>query len=214
MSQGEFTKISAKTAKEIAQRFALGDLAKSLLLDEMVPRQFLDVLIEQRLHADAARFLANALPKREAVWWACLCAEQILGPEPVPAEGAAVKAARSWAIDPSDENRRAAFTAAEAAKLGTPAGCAALAAFLSGGSLAPPTLTAVPPAEHLTAELVGSALAIAAVIKEPEKAAEKYAVFLKFGLEVAEGQHLWAEAPAAQPTEKGPTHGYARRPRR
>jgi hypothetical protein len=212
MSQGELTKVSAKTASEIAERFALSDEAKALLLDAMVPRQFLDVLVEKKLHADAARFLANALPKREAVWWACLCAERILGPEPAPAEGAAVKAARSWVIDPSDENRRAAFTAAEAAKLGTPAGCAALAAFLSGGSLAPPTLTAVPPAEHLTAELVGSALAIAAVIKEPEKAAEKYAWFLKFGLEVAEGQHPWAEAPP-KPAEKGRTDGYARRTR-
>jgi hypothetical protein len=214
MSQGELTKISAKTAKEVAQRFSLGDEAFALHQDEMAPRQFLAVLMEKGLHADAARFLAHALPKREAVWWACHCAEQILGPEPPPAEAAAVKAARTWVIDPSDDNRRAAFTAAEAAKLGTPAGCAAMAAFMSGGSLAPPKLTVVPPADHLTADFVAWSMAIGAVIKEPEKAAEKYAGFLKFGLEVAEGQHLWAEAPAAQPTEKGPTHGYARRPRR
>jgi hypothetical protein len=214
MSQGETTKILAKTAKEVAQRFALGDGAIALLQDEMAPRQFLAVVMEKGLHADAARFLAHALPKREAVWWACLCVEQMLGPEPAPAAAAAVKAARSWVIDPSDENRRAAFPAAEAAKVGSPAGCAALAAFLSGGSLAPPNLTAVPPADHLTADMVAWSLAMAAVIKEPEKASEKYTSFLKLGLEIVEGQHLWAETPAPQPTEKGPTHGYARRPRR
>lgn len=214
MSQGESTRISSKTTKEIAQRFPLGDAAGALVQDDMVPRQFLDVLIEKKLHADAARFLAHALPKREAVWWACHCAEQILGAEPPPAEAAAVKAARTWVIDPSDDNRRAAFTAAEAAQLGTPAGCAAMAAFMSGGSLAPPKLTAVPPADHLTADFVAWSMAIGAVIKEPEKAADKYAAFLKFGLEVAEGQHLWAEAPAPPPAEKGRTDGYARRPRR
>ena len=37
MSQGEPTKISAKTAKEVSQRFTLGDEAKALLQDDMVP---------------------------------------------------------------------------------------------------------------------------------------------------------------------------------
>ena len=214
MSQGELTRISAKTAKEVAQRFALADEAMALLQDDMVPRQFLGVLIEKQRHADATRFLAHALAKREAVWWACLCIEQMLGPEPAPAAAAAVKAARSWVIDPSDENRRAAFPAAEAAKVGSPAGCAAMAAFLSGGSLAPPNLTAVPPADHLTADMVACSLALATVIKEPEKASEKYTSFLKLGLEVAEGQHLWAESPQPILAEKGPTHANARRPRR
>jgi hypothetical protein len=212
MSQGELTKISAKTAKEVAQRFALGDEAMAFLKDEMAPRQFLDVLIEKKLHADAARFLAHALPKREAVWWACFCVEQMLWPEPAPVAAAAVKAARSWVIDPNDENRRAAFPAAEGAKVGSPAGCAALAAFFSGGSLAPPNLPAVPPADHLTADMVASSLALAAVMKEPEKAPEKYASSLKLGLEIAEGRHLWAETHP--PAEKGPCYANARRPRR
>ncbi|HKI19784.1 MAG TPA: hypothetical protein VKA15_17990 [Isosphaeraceae bacterium] len=212
MSQGELTKISAKTAGEVSQRCGLGDDAKALLQGDLTPGAFLDVLIEKKLHPDAAKFLAHALPKREAVWWACLCAELIAGAEPAPATAAALGAARAWVIDPNDENRRAAFTAAEAAKIATPAGCAALAAFLSGGSLSLPNLPAVPPAEHLTGDLVASSLALAAVITEPEKASQKYANFIKLGLEVAEGRHPWAEAP--QPTEKGPTHGYARRPRR
>ena len=214
MSQGELTRISAKTAKEVAQRFALADEAMALLQDDMVPRQFLGILIEKQRHADAARFLAHALPKREAVWWACLCIEQMLGPEPAPAAAAAVNAARSWVIDPSDENRRATFPVAEAAKVGSPAGCAAMAAFLSGGSLAPPNLTAVPPADHLTADMVACSLALATVITEPEKASEKYTSILKLGLEIVEGQHLWAESPQPTLEEKGPTHGNARRPRR
>ena len=142
------------------------------------------------------------------------CAERIFGPDPPPTAVAALNAARAWVIDPKEENRRAAFTAAEAAKVGTPEGCAAMAAFLSGGSLSLPDLPVVPPAEHLTGDLVAWCLAIAAVIKEPEKAAEKYATFLKLGQEVAEGQHVWAESPQPTLEEKAPTHGNARRPRR
>jgi hypothetical protein len=214
MSQGELAKITAKTAAEISQRFTLGDEAKPLLQDGMLPGEFLAMLIHKQLHSDASKFLAHALPKREAVWWACLCAELILGPDPPPVAVAALNAARAWVIDPKEENRRAAFAAAEAAKVGTPEGCAAMAAFLSGGSLSLPDLPVVPPAEHLTGELVAWSLAIATVIKQPEKAAEKYVTFLKLGQEVAEGQHLWAAAPQPTPQEKGPTHGYARRPRR
>ncbi len=214
MSSGEQAKIPFNTAAEVCQRSSIGEEAKTLLQDGMTPREFLDILTAKQLHADAVKFLCHALPKREAVWWACLCAEVILGAEPAPAAAAAVGAARSWVIDPTDENRRSAFTAAEAAKIATPAGCAALAAFLSGGSLAPPNLTAVPPAEHLTADLVAASLALAAVITEPEKASQKYASFITLGLEVAEGRHPWAEVPQPQPTEKGPSHGYARRPRR
>ena len=110
------------------------------------------------------------------------------------------------------------FPAAEAADFGTPAGCTAAAAYFSGGSLAPANLPAVAPAEHLTAHLVASALTLAAVIKEPEKAAEKYAAFLRTGLEVAAGQHAWpgaaTEKTATAEKEGGTAHGYARRAHR
>ena len=169
--------------------------ARGLLVDGMAPRPYLDALIERGLHVDAVRFLTSALPKREAVWWACLCAAEVLGPEPPPAVAAALEAARAWVIDPNDEKRRAAFPAAEAADIGTPAGCAAAAAYFSGGSLAPVNLPEVPPPEHITADLAGTSVVLAAVSKQPEKAPEKYATFLRIGLEVASGQHAWPEAP-------------------
>jgi hypothetical protein len=117
--------------------------------------------------------------------------------------------------DPKDEKRRAAMPAAEAADLGTPAGCTAAAVYFSGGSLAPPNLPVVAPADHLTAHMVASALTLAAVIKEPEKAAEKHAAFLRTGLEVASGQNAWPAA-AKEPTEKERSlaEAYARRARR
>jgi hypothetical protein len=215
MDQGELAKIRDKTAVAVCARARLGEEAHNLLVEGMTLRQYLDVMIERGLHTEAVRFLAFALPKREAVWWACLCAGQVLGPEPPPAAAAALEAARAWVIDPQDEKRRATFAAAEAADLGTPAGCAAAAAYFSGGSLAPPNLPAVAPADHLTPHLVASALTLAAVIKQPEKAAEKYASFLRTGMEVASGQHAWPEAARGVTEKEGRVaDGYARRARR
>jgi hypothetical protein len=219
MDQGEpakaIDKVSGKAAREVSARARLSDEAQGLLADGMTARQYLNLLVERQLHADAVQFLAHALPKREAVWWASLCAAELLGTAPSPAAALALEAARAWVIDPRDDKRRATFPAAEAAGLGTPAGCAAAAAYFSGGSLAPANLPVVAPGEHLTAHMVASALALAAVIQEPEKAGLKHASFLRTGLAVAAGQHAWPEA-AKEMTEKERSlaEAYARRARR
>jgi hypothetical protein len=194
MSNGTLAKVEARTAAEVCKRFPLGEEAKKLLRDGLTPRQFLDALLERQEYPDAARFLAHALPKREGVWWACLCARAAHGPGAPAKAAAALQAAEKWVADPSEDNRRAAMAAAEAAELGTPAGCAAMAAFWSGGSLAPPNVPAVPPGEHLTAHGVAGAVMLAAVLNQPEKAAERYRQFFALGVEVANGANRWRPA--------------------
>lgn len=189
---------AATTAAEICARFPLGDEAKQRLDAGMTPRQFLERLIEGRHDTDAVRFLAHALPKREAVWWACLCARRVAGADPAPAVEEALQAAERWAADPSEENRRAALPRAEAAGWGTPAGCAAAASFWSGGSLSPPDLPAVPPGDDLTAQGVAGAVLLATVATDPARAPENLRAFLALGSAVADGTNRWPEA-AAQP---------------
>jgi hypothetical protein len=196
MSSNGLAKVTAKTAAEVCKHFPLGEEAKKLLGDGLTPAQFLTALIEKQQFPDAVRFLAHALPKREAVWWACLCARATAGPNPPAPIAAALQAAEKWVVDPSEENRRAAMPAAEAAEFKTPAGCAAVAAFWSGGSLGPPNVPAVPPGEYLTAHGVAGAVMLAAVQAEPEKAPEKYRQFLAQGIEVANGANRWKETGA------------------
>jgi len=191
MPPAPLSKVSAKTAAEVCKLFPLGDDAKKLLQGDVAPRPFLDLLQGKEYFIDAVRFLAYAVPKREAVWWACHCARTVAGAKPAQAETAALAAAEKWVADPSEDNRRSAWAVAEQAGLGTPAGCAAAAAFWSGGSLAPPNSPAVPPAEHLTAHGAASAILLAAVLAEPAKAPEKYRKFLALGLEVASGANQW-----------------------
>jgi Family of unknown function (DUF6931) len=184
-----------RTAAEIGKLFPLGDEAKKLLRDGLTPRQYLDVLLEKQCYIDAVRFLAHALPKREAVWWACLCARSAAGTLGTDPQTAALQTAERWVTDPSEANRRAAQDAAETAGMGTPAGCAAMAAFWSGGSMAPPNVPVVPPGETLTAHGVAGAVLLAAVVTEPQKAAEKQRKFLTQGLEVLAGGNRWKEVP-------------------
>jgi len=191
-----------KTAVEICEYSAPSDEARALLRDGEAARSFLDQLIARRLHPDAVRFLAHWLPKREAVWWGILCARDGMGADVPPSIEAALQTAERWVRDPTEENRRATMPAAEAAKLGSPAGCAALAAFLTGGSLGPPEVAAIVPADHLSAQAVAGAVLLAAVLREPNKAPEKFASFLARGLEVLDGSNHWNETAA--PTARRP----------
>jgi hypothetical protein len=193
MSNAALARVSAKTAAEVCKHFPLGDEAKKFLREGLTPRQFLDLLTAKEQFVDAVRLLAHALPRREAAWWACLCARAVAGPKPPAEAAAAVAAAEKWVSDPSEDNRRAAWAAAEKAGLGTPAGCSAAAAFWSGGSLGPPDVPAIPPGEFLTAHVAGCAVLLAAVQTEPAKAPEKYRKFLALGIEVAAGTNQWKE---------------------
>jgi hypothetical protein len=190
MSSSTLAKVTAKTAQELCKHFQLGDEAQKLLQDGLTPRQYLERLLEKQQYLDAVRLLAHALPKREGVWWACQCARLVAG-SPPPKIAAALQAAETWVADPSEENRRAAMPAAEGTEFKTPAGCAAAAAFWSGGSLGPPSVPVIPPGDYLTAHGVAGAVMLAAVQTEPEKAPDKYRKFLALGIEVANGTKKW-----------------------
>jgi|SRR5579859_6761484 len=165
--------------------FEPGEQATSLLRNGITGQEYIERLLEQKLFPDAVRFIACLLPKRQAVFWACQCAKRFYGGSSPPEEAAALAAALKWVAEPNDENRRAAMPAAQAAGLDKPAGCAALGAFFSGGSMAPPNVTAVPPGEFLTAKAVAGAVVLAVVAKEPERAQEKFRAVLAEGLEIA-----------------------------
>ena len=81
MGNAEPVTQSVVTLRDLCERAKLGEEAKALLKDEHTPRQFLELLIGKELFLDAIRFLAYALPKREAVGWGCLCVRHSLGTE-------------------------------------------------------------------------------------------------------------------------------------
>jgi hypothetical protein len=169
----------------------LGEEAMALLRPELHPLDFVALLMEKALYPDAVRFIAHALPKREAVWWGWVCARRASGDNPQPKIKAALDATEKWIAQPSEDNRRGAMAAAQKAELGTAAGCAGLAAFFSGGSLAPPEAPVVPPGEFLSAKAVCGAVIFAAVAKEPERAPDKFKSFVAQGVDVSNRVKIW-----------------------
>jgi hypothetical protein len=171
----------------------LGEEAVALLRPELHPIEYVGLLMEKRLYPDAARFLAHALPKREAVWWAWVTARRAAGPDPPPRIKASLQATEKWIAEPNEEHRRAAMAAAQVADLGSATGCAGLAAFFTGGSLGPPEAPPVPPGEFLTAKAVAGAIVFSACATEPEKAPEKFQAAIAQGIDVTKRIKLWEQ---------------------
>jgi hypothetical protein len=184
----ELSKVEKATAGEVCGLYEPDEEASALLDEALAPGDYLLRLMEGELFRSAAQFLAYALPKREAVWWACLCAREALPEEAAAAVQETLEAAEAWVLKPNEDNRRAAWAKAEAAGMDSPSAWAAAGAFWSGGSLAPPDNPAViPPAENLTGAAVSGSILLAAVAGDALEIDDKLKAFLKRGLDIAKG---------------------------
>ena len=179
-------KIKAVTAQEICAQYALSPEAQPHLNPQIAPLAFLDALIAHSLYADGIQFLARALSKREAVWWSATCARELSADMKQPEFLAAVEAAESWVYRPTEQNRRTAEKAANAIKASNPARWTSMAAFWSGGSLAPPDAPEVKPAEDFTAKAVAGAVMMAAGL-DPAQSDARNQRFMASGLDIANG---------------------------
>jgi hypothetical protein len=171
---------------EICELFPLSQEARGLLADGQSPADFLDRVCGAEYHIDAIRFLAHALPAREAAWWACLAARGVIADAP-PAHLTALEAAEAWVYHPDEEHRRAAMAAAAAVENDAPARWAALSAAWSGGSLAPPEAPVVPPGETLPAQAAVGTVLLAAVKTEPARAGEHHRQAIAQAVDIARG---------------------------
>jgi len=182
-------------AAEVCRHFKQGDEARRLLRDDPTADGYLTLLLDHQLYADAIQFVAHRLPHREAVWWGCLCVWKMSRPDAPEEVAAALKAAVGWVIDPSENHRRAAETAGQAAGSDTPAGCVAFAAFYSGGSMLPANLPEVKPPPFLTAKTLAAGLRVAAAQGPVDQGAACHRLFLQLAGDVAKGKNRWDSSP-------------------
>ncbi len=136
---------------------------------------------------EAARVIAYALPKRESVWWACMCASHTAPldlPEP---DRAAREAAELWVRQQTDAARRTAMAHAQTSEFGTPEAWSGVAAFWSGESMAPEGQANVPPAPHLTGTAVSGAVALSSVRGDVSRRIARLRRFLESGRNIAAG---------------------------
>lgn len=183
---GPKLKIEAETAQEICAKSPISEVGRSHLKPAMSPLDFFSSLAANSIFADAVQFLACALPKREAVWWSCLCTRDILPPEDKSELAAAVSAAEAWVYRPTEENRRNAEKAGNAISSSHPARWSAMAAFWNGGSMAPRDSPEVKAPDDFTSKAVAGAVLMAAGL-DPSQAAIRQKTFLDYGMDIAKG---------------------------
>ncbi len=185
-----FLTVTTPLAAIVCGLYELDDELKPLLEPQHTVRQFYSVLTKGPKPLEAIRLLAHALPKRQAVWWACQCIRSTLGDKISPRDRAALGAAESWVERNSEDDRRSAQAAADATGYESGAGWAAGGAFWSGGSIAPPGLPEVPPKEALTAQAVVVAISLLAN-SDPKQTPRRFAEYLALGARVADGEERW-----------------------
>lgn len=187
MGEEKLVKVSVPTAAALCRGLPLSAPARQLLGADLEPQAYVDLLVKEQLFLDAIRVLSRGLPPREAVFWACLCTRQLLPcPRQTLDQQAALRAAAAWVLQPSEPSRLAAREAGEKAKLSTPAGCAALAAFWSADHTSDPEES-----KHLAVRAAGAAVMIAAASGPVANLAQRYHQFVDLGLKIAAGTCSW-----------------------
>lgn len=180
-------KVTQKLAAEICTNIELEKEAELLLDATFTPEQYLNTLIDNKQYFSAVIFLAHALPRREAVWWACVCAKAVITTKTSDDDVDALKSAEQWVYSPTEENRRLAERLAEKTKFVTPQSWAAMGAFWSGGSITGVDDPPVPPAKYLYAHAVAGSINLAATIDTERDSENLYQVFFQQGINIANG---------------------------
>ena len=98
--------------------------------------EVLSELDAKRAVIDMLQLLAHALPPREATWWACLSARDLLS-EDAAAPPPPLKAAEAWVLQPGEDTRARAREALDSAHNEDETVLCAMAATFADGTLGP-----------------------------------------------------------------------------
>lgn len=187
MADDRWKKLTAKTAREIVGPGTLEPESAELLDAEIPPEAFIRALVEAEKLPDAVKFMSRALPPREAVWWACMCARQMAQLTEDKVENRAIEAAEAWVYDPSEKNRERAFEIVKSSDAkGAGILCALAASFSAGNApLGDGHRLDLDPA--IFPQLIDGVVMVSATEKQGEELKDRLRVFLASGEDIARG---------------------------
>lgn len=183
----DLIKVEALTAAELLQFLDISEEAEHLLVPDTAPEVSINRLADAGFYPDAIKLLALGLPKRESVWWACLCAKDSHNAQTDELNRSALAATEGWVRSPNEERRQQCKLMGEQTRHKTAASWAATAAAWSHGSLSAPGDPAIETPAHLYAHAVAGSVTLAAVHSDPVSPEKLLAKFLKRGLDLARG---------------------------
>lgn len=183
----DWVRVPAVNVGELMVHFELEDKAAEVLHPELNPAGGVQALVAAGCYYDAIKLLAHGLPKREAVWWACLAARQVLTAQTDEGNTQALIAAETWARKPSEQNRLRCRELASRTKYETPFSWAATAASWSTGSLAALGEPEVTPPEFLYAHAVAGCVTLAGGLLNAQDPTAGMMRFIHQGIDLATG---------------------------
>jgi hypothetical protein len=187
MSATRTNKLSAAEVSDVLQRCDVPPEAQSAIAGMQDIMGIIQALAQAGFPIEATRVFAHALPKREAVWWACMCATHTSPADIAAGDRKARELSEVWVRQQSDDVRRAAMEEAKRTGFQSPEAWAAVAAFWSGDSLTPLNTPPVTPPAHLTGVAVAGAVALASVRGEANRQKQRLALFLQSAHDIAGG---------------------------
>lgn len=179
-----------RTAKQILDGVYTGisPNGAALATEEISAGEYLDKLIDARLFLDALRFIAYALPVRQATWWACLCILDSCPPTD-PLDKSSLAAAIDWVIEPTEAARQAVEEASLRGELESPSTLLARAAAFENVRLPQPRYRQP---HSFPAKGVFSSLWIASGNTTDHRAAMRR--FITLGFDVSQAKLPWPQA--------------------
>lgn len=162
MATNRWKRVKWTEAGQVSQ--LLGWAAEPEADAAMIPELYFDRLRTAGRLQDAVFFLGQALPRRESVSWSARSVRDIVAGSQAPRPDVeALRATLLWTQDPSEARRRAAFEASERAADDSAARLTALAAFFSGGSIAPADCPPVLAPREAAGRFAAGAVVVAAM---------------------------------------------------
>lgn len=194
MTEAHWKKVSADKAEDILGPDVLDDGALALLEPGMRPEAFIQKLDQAEKWPEAIKVLARALPAREAVWWACVCARKMdsLTDE---ADIKAIEVAEQWVYKPTEENRQEAFRVMQEGGSDSAGSFCASAAVLSAGNLPINKDQHIDLEDHIFPSVIDSVVLVAAAERSGPELFERLQLFLRSGEDIAQGGNGMVESP-------------------
>lgn len=184
---GQLRKLYAADLDRVLAVSQLKPRAMALIADCRTVPGALASLEDGGMPRQAVRLLAHALPQREAVWWACMCARHTAPANLAETDRLALEGAEAWVRQPSDEAKQAAAMRAEAAAAKSPEVWAAIAVAWSGAATAPPDPRRQSPSRKLPGTAVVGSIILASLRRTRAASQARLQRFLQSGRGIASG---------------------------
>jgi hypothetical protein len=163
-------------------------------------------LEEKAAKIDILRLLSVAIPAREATWWACLAARDLIGGPDVKPVPPPLASAERWVFKPTQENRQLARAAFESAEMDDDTAYCAMAALYADGTLGPGEMNQHPaPPNGVSAAVF--AMNLIAMRANVERMQVYLDILIDRGLDIARGGNGRAEAGGKAAAAKAEAKG-------